>query len=149
MIDKLLGRDNTEELTEELVEEPAEQPVSKKESGKSGLTVAIEGLWAGRAGDVNPKKELELEGAVPKLFYMIRSSGKGFGEQRHYTTVSINGSTVVVENGTIKEGDPTDTGVIPLPIKFQKPGVLKVTIALRTWEGVDFYKSPEFTVTIT
>lgn len=151
MIDKLLGRDNTEEKPiDELVEEPAEQPVTKKSSGKSGLTLNIRGIWSGRAGDVDPKPEIEIGTGNNKLYYMIESSGKGFGAQHHITTVTINGNLAVHENGDIKEGDPTDTGVIPVAQKHLVPGnVLKVQINLADWDGKELYKSPEFTVIVT
>lgn len=150
MIDKLLGRDNTEEKPiDEPVEEPAEQPVTKKSSGKSGLTLNIKGIWSGRAGDPDPKPSIEIGTGNSKLYYMIESSGK-FGVQHHITTVLINGKLVVHENGDIKEGDPTDTGVIPVPQKFLVPGTeLKIQINLADWDGKEMYKSPEFTALVT
>ena len=150
MIDKLLGRDTIEENIEEPVEKPVETPVVKKESGKSGPSLSIKGLWSGSAGDVNPKPSIEIGPGNDKIFYMIESSGKGFGEQRHITTVLINNELIVYENGTIKEGDPTDTGVIPVAGKYRVPGnEFKVQINLTDWDNNELFKSPEFTVIVT
>ena len=151
MIDKILGRDNTEEKPiAEPVEEPAEKPVTKKEFVKSGLSLNIKGIWSGSAGDVSPKPEIEIGAGNTKLYYMIESSGKGFSVQNHITTVLINGKVVVHENGNIKEGDPTDTGVIPVAQKYLVPGTsLKIQINLADWDGKELYKSPEFTALVT
>lgn len=147
MIDKLFGRDNTEQEPVEPVEEPAEVIVEPVVNPTAGLSLAIKGLWSGAAHELNPKAEIEVKAGEDKLFYMIESSGKGFGEQRHMTSVLMNGRLVVSENGTIKEGDSTDTGVIPVPGNLSVPGqVVKVIIQLRTWEGQDLYQSPAFTV---
>ncbi len=152
MIDKILGRDNTEEKpTEEQAVEPAEKPVTEKKHTKSGgVSLSIKGIWSGRAGEVNPQPSIEIGPGNSKLYYMIESSGKGFNTQHHITTVLINGRVVVHENGDIKEGDPTDTGVIPVPQKFLVPGnELKIQINLADWDGKELFKSPEFTALVT
>lgn len=147
MIDKLLGRDTIEEQIEEPVEKPAEMPVSQ--SQKSGLSINIRGLWIGAARDYDPKPEITIRDNTDKIFYMIESSGSGFGEQRHITKVSLNGKMIVHENGTIKEKDPTDTGVIKVPSSIKEPGKSgKIVITLESWDGTVLYVSPEFLVNV-
>lgn len=148
MIDKLFGRDNTEELTEEPVEEPAEMPVPPQKK-QPGLSITIRGLWTGKAGDYDPKTEIIVPENVGKIFYRIESSGSGFGEQRHITKIYANGRIIYRERGTIKEGDPTDTGVIELPSTFKEPGLsLVITITIESVDGKVLYVSPEFLVNV-
>lgn len=147
MIDKLFGRDNTEELTEEPVEEPAEMSVPQKK--KSGLSITIKGLWTDAARDYDPKTEITVPENVGNIFYRIESTGSGFGEQRHLTKVYANGRMIVLENGTIKEGDSTDTSVIDLPSTFKEPGAkVTITIVIESWDGKVLYVSPEFLVNV-
>ena len=147
MIDKLLGRDTIEEITDDVQEKPAEYQAPVLSS--SGLTIKIIGLWAGMAGDYNPKTTITVPVDVDNIFYRIESSGSGFGEQRHITKVFLNDHMIMHENGTIKEGDPIDTGVIPVPSTIKESGMVgKIIINLESWDGKILYVSPEFLVNV-
>lgn len=147
MIDKIFGRDSIEEQVEEPVEKPAEMQVPK--SQESGLTLNIRGLWTGAARDYDPKSEITIAENTEKVFYRIESSGSGFGKQRHITKVFVNGKMILKENGTIKEGDPTDTGVIAFPSRFRSPGAKNVVVInIESWEKEVLYVSPEFLVNV-
>lgn len=147
MIDKLFGRDSIEEQVEEPVEEPAEEMFSPIASSVPNME--IKGIWAGKAGDYDPKPEITISDQVAKIFYRIESSGRGFGEFRHTTKVYVNGRLVRNENGTIKEGDPTDTGVISVPSFLKEPGMVgKIVINIKSWDGNTAYVSPEFRLNV-
>ena len=149
MIDKLFGRDNIEQEVDEPVEEPAESMTPVPQSQQSGLIISIRGLWSGAAGDYDPKPEITIPENTDNIFYRIESSGQGFGEQRHITKVHANGRMIVMENGTIKEGDPSDTSVIPIPSVLREPGMkLNIIIDIESWDGKVLYVSPEFLVNV-
>lgn len=140
----------TQEVTEQPVEQTPETPAVK------GIKLAIKGIWTGDAKYDSSKvqQELTVPSKTAKLFYMIESSGKGYGVVTHNTVIMVNGNIAMQENGNIKEGDSTDTGVITLGNKFRQPGTTaKIVIDIRQTNpaggAVPLYTSPEFTVNYT
>lgn len=117
---------NTEQIKEQAVPPvpaPETQPAPVKSvKSTGGLNINIKGLWIGRAGVVAPEPSITASVTDEKLFYMIESSGSGYGVINHETKVFINEDMTTIETGQIKEGDSTDTGVILVPSRFRTPG---------------------------
>lgn len=101
------------------VSTPVERPNT---TGTGGLAITINGIWAGKAGEPNPKTEITIPITTEKLFYRIESSGKGYGVVNNVVRVYINSKMVAICHGQIKEGDNTDTEFFAIPSKFRIAG---------------------------